>query len=228
MSREIFALWNPRSNRFVTIDKRYELLKTIQFVLSHKILLYCVRVSDIENYRDGLLNKGRHLTIGLRDPNRVNISVDIHPKSEPNIMLEAQKGQPDEYHMHLVGVVDYFMQFIQEFNREFGYYQDVSRTRARNQKQHLEQLTEFAKLTMPDDEALLELIQFETDYKFSVMKLLRVYKGGVINMLYEDIDLECSLDDIKNQVKEKFPKLKAKTQVQRYVHPRVEEWLNAN
>ena len=226
--KELYALYNPRSNRFVIADRSYEMLKSIQFVLTHKILLYCVRVSDIENYREGILDRGRLINIGLADSNRINIAVDIHPKSEPYIRLIPNTDPIDSYHTHLVDVVSCFHQFIKVFNKEYGYFQDTMRTKSRNQKMHLEQLAEFSKLVMPDDQALLDLIKWETDYKFSIMKYLRSYKGEVFQMLYNNIDIEQSVDDIRQQIGVEFNKIPIKCHLQRYIHPKISEWLNVN
>lgn len=226
--KELYALYNPSSNRFVTTDRSYEMLKSIQFVLSHKILLYCVRVSDVENYREGLLDKGRHHKIGLADHKRLNIAVDIHPKSENYIKLMANADPVDAFHLRLADVVNFFKDFIRVFNKEYGFFQDHIRIRSRNQKMHLEQLSEFMKLLVPDDGDIQELIKWETDYKFSMMKYMRVYKGQVFQMLYKDIDIEQDIASIKQQVKEHFIKLPHMVHSARYVQPKVTEWLHAN
>jgi hypothetical protein len=226
--KELYALYNPSSNRFVTTDRSYEMLKSIQFVLSHKILLYCVRVSDVENYRDGLLDKDRHHKIGLADHKRINIAVDIHPKSENYIKLVANTDVIDDFHLRLSGVVNFFKDFIGVFNKEYGFFQDHIRIRSRNQKMHLEQLGEFMKLLVPSDDDVQELIKWETDYKFSIMKYMRSYKGQVVQMLYNDVDIEQDIATVKQQVRENFIKLPHMVHPARYVQPKVTEWLNAN
>ena len=223
---ELYALYNVKANKFVTTDRSYELLKQIQFLLTHRILFYAVRISDVKNYRDGLLGKGRYKKLGFADANRIQLSTDIHPKSNANLKI-VSSPENNEEHEHFCKLVEFYKDFIREFNKEFGFFADVTRTRGRTQKVSLEQLSEFCKLLMPDDEAIQDKIKFEIDYNFSMMKYLRRYKGMVFDMIY-DIDIEQPLPEIKKAIAKGFEELPVKVHPQRWITPKIVEWLNAN
>jgi len=223
---ELYALYNVRANKFVITDRSYELLKQIQFLFSHRMLFYAVRVSDVQNYREGLLGKGRYKKLGFADANRLNISTDIHPKSDDKIKLVASDGKNPQ-HEKFCEIAEFYRDFIREFNKEFGFFAEVTRTRSRTQKIALEQLGDFCKLLMPKDEPLQDLIQFEINYNFSMMKYLRQYKGNVFDILY-NIDLEKELKDIKQDIKRAFAEIPITTHPQRYITPKIVEWLDAN
>ena len=166
---ELYALYNVKANKFLVTDRSYEMLKTIQFIFSHRILFYCVRLNDVHGYRDGLLAKGRHTKIGFADPQLINISTDIHAKSDGKIKFVSSPNHSD-VNEKFSKQAEFYRDFLRVFNKEYGYFQDIVRTRSRTQKNGLTQLTEYTKFLMPDDEALRNLIAQETDYNFSVMK----------------------------------------------------------
>jgi len=223
---ELYALYNVKANKFLVTDRSYEMLKTIQFLFAHRILFYCIRLNDVRGYRDGLFSKGRHAKLGLADPQLINISTDIHPKSDGNIKFVSSPDKND-VHTKFSKQAEFYKDFLRVFNKEYGYFQDIVRTRSRTQKNGLTQLTEYTKFLMPDDEALRNLISQETDYNFSVMKYLRQFKGEVIDKL-QSLDLELGVDDMVKQLKQELNSIPVKCHTQRYVTPKVLEWLDEN
>ena len=223
---ELYALYNVKANKFLVTDRSYEMLKTIQFLFAHRILFYCVRLNDVRGYRDGLLSKGRHTKLGLADPQLINISTDIHPKSDGNIKFVSSPDKND-VHTKFSKQAEFYKDFLRMFNKEYGFFQDVVRTRSRTQKNALEQLSEYSRFLMPADEALRDLIKWETDYNFSAMQYLRRYKGEVIDKL-QSLDLELEVDDMIKQLKQKLNSIPVKCHPQRYITPKVVEWLNEN
>jgi len=223
---ELYALYNVRANKFIITDRSYEILKQIQFLFSHRILFYAVRISDVKNYRDGLLGKGRYKKLGFADANRIQLNTDIHPRSDDKIKLVSNPDENKE-HERFCDLAEFYRDFIREFNKEFGFFADVTRTRSRTQKNSLEQLGEFCKLLMPDDEAIQNMIKFEIDYNFSMMKYLRTYKGMVFDLIY-NVDIEQPLPAIKKEIAKGFQEIPVKVHPQRWITPKIVEWLNAN
>jgi len=223
---ELYALYNVRANKFLITDRSYEILKQIQFLFSHRILFYAVRVSDVRNYRDGLLSKGRYKKLGFADANRIQLNTDIHPRSDENIKI-VSNPEDNKEHERFCELAEFYRDFIREFNKEFGFFADITRTRSRTQKVSLEQFSEFCKLIMPNDKAIQDMVQFEIDFNFSMMKYLRQYKGLVFDMIY-DIDIEQPLPEVKKQIISGFKEIPVKVHPQRWITPKIVEWLNAN